>query len=124
MSKVMSAPAARMIQELGFMPLDYTVFAALISVGGSYILYMSEETTMITLTDNAVKKVQEFFQNEPEAKGKSLRIALEAGGCSGFQYAFGFDVKRPDDSEVSCEGFSVLIDPQSAQHLKGSSVDY
>lgn len=79
---------------------------------------------MVTLTNSAVKKVQEFFQNEPEAKGKSLRIALEAGGCSGFQYAFGFDVKRPEDNEVTCDGFSVLIDPQSAQHLKGSNIDY
>jgi iron-sulfur cluster assembly protein len=79
---------------------------------------------MITLTESAVKKVQEFFKNEPDAKGKSLRVALEAGGCSGFQYAFAFDVKQPDDNEIACEGFSVLVDPQSAQFLKGSNIDY
>jgi len=79
---------------------------------------------MVTLTDSAVKKVQEFFQHEPQAKGKALRVALEPGGCSGFQYAFAFDVKRPEDNEIPCDGFSVLIDPKSAQYLKDSKIDY
>src|SRR5579859_2589976 len=79
---------------------------------------------LVTLTDSAANKVREFFQNDPEAKGKALRIALQPGGCSGFQYAFAFDTKRPEDNEMPCEGFSVLIDPQSAQYLKGSQIDY
>ncbi|MBI4424251.1 MAG: iron-sulfur cluster assembly accessory protein [Elusimicrobia bacterium] len=79
---------------------------------------------MITLTESAVKKVQEFFNAEPAAKGKALRIAVEAGGCSGYQYAFGFDTKRDGDNEIAADGFSVLIDPQSAGFLKDSKVDY
>ena len=79
---------------------------------------------MVTLTESAVQKVREFFAGDPEAKGKSLRIGLESGGCSGYRYAFGFDVKRPEDSEVPCDGFTVLLDPQSAGYLQGSRIDY
>lgn len=81
-------------------------------------------TLMITLTESAVKKVQEFFQAEPEAKGKALRIAVESGGCSGFQYAFSFDDKKAEDAILALDGFSVLIDPRSAGYLKDSRVDY
>ncbi|MBI4345349.1 MAG: iron-sulfur cluster assembly accessory protein [Elusimicrobia bacterium] len=79
---------------------------------------------MITLTPSAVKKVQEFFQVEPSAKGKALRIAVQPGGCSGYSYAFGFDDKRDGDNEIVSDGFNVLIDPQSAGFLKDSKVDY
>ena len=79
---------------------------------------------MVTLTPSAVKKVQEFFQVEPTAKGKSLRIAVQAGGCSGYQYAFGFDSKQDGDNEITANGFSVLIDPKSAGFLKDSKIDY
>ncbi len=79
---------------------------------------------MITLTPSAVKKVQEFFTVEPAAKGKSLRIAVQPGGCSGYSYAFGFDNKKDGDNEIISDGFSVLIDAQSAGFLKASTVDY
>lgn len=79
---------------------------------------------LVTLSESATKKVQEFFKNDPDAKGKSLRIALQPGGCSGFQYAFAFDAKQPEDNELAFDGFSVVIDPNSAQYLKGSKIDY
>ena len=77
-----------------------------------------------TLTARAQKKVVEFFASDPESKGKSLRISLEPGGCSGFQYAFSFDTKKAGDTEIACEGFSVLIGPESAPQLQGSIIDY
>ena len=79
---------------------------------------------MLTLTDNAVNKVREIFSADPEIQGKCLRVGLEPGGCSGFQYAFTFDEKRAGDAELSFDGFKVLVDPQSAQHLQGSRIDY
>jgi len=79
---------------------------------------------MITLTESAVKKVQEFFQAEPEAKGKALRVSVVPGGCSGYQYAFGFDVKKAEDHEIPCDGFTVLLDPQSAGFLDNSKIDF
>lgn len=79
---------------------------------------------MLTLTPNAVNKVKEFFTVEPESKGKCLRIAVEPSGCAGNQYAFGFDAKKDGDLEVPCGDFTLVLDPQSAQILDGSTVDY
>ncbi|MBI3548521.1 MAG: iron-sulfur cluster assembly accessory protein [Elusimicrobia bacterium] len=88
---------------------------------------MSETTTtipLLTLSDKATKKIQEFFATEADAKGKSLRVSLEPGGCSGYQYSFGFDVKKEGDNEIACDGFSVLVDANSSQYLKGSAIDF
>ncbi len=79
---------------------------------------------MITLTDSAVSKIQEFFKAEPSAQGKALRIAVQPGGCSGYEYAFGFDVKKDGDNEIPSNGFSILIDSQSAGFLKDSKIDF
>ena len=78
---------------------------------------------MVTLTENAVKKVREFFA-QPEAKGKSLRILVQPGGCSGYQYGFAFDMKKDGDNEIVSDGFSVLIDANSAPFLKGADIDF
>jgi iron-sulfur cluster assembly protein len=87
---------------------------------------MIEQTlpTLLTLTPAAMKKVQELFAGDPESKGKSLRIGLEPGGCSGFQYAFSFDEKKAGDTEIPCDGFKVLVDAQSANFLRNTTVDY
>ena len=79
---------------------------------------------MITLTERAGAKVRELIENAPEAKGKSLRIALKPGGCSGWEYDFTFDSKRPDDHEIACGNFAVLLDPKSAGFLQNSRLDY
>ena len=81
-------------------------------------------TLTLTLTDSAVKKVKEFFSVEPSAKGKSLRIAVQPGGCSGYKYAFGFDDKRDGDFEIASDGFSVVVDLQSAGFLKDAKINY
>lgn len=78
---------------------------------------------MLTLTPQAVKKVSEFFA-DPEAKGKSLRIGVKPGGCSGYEYAFSFDDKKDGDTELAFDGVKVLIDPNSAPFLKESEIDY
>lgn len=79
---------------------------------------------MVTLTPAAVEKIKTFFQQEETAKGKALRIAVEKGGCSGYQYAFMFDEKKDGDQEASFEGFSVVVDAESDTFLSGSTVDY
>ena len=53
-----------------------------------------------------------------------MRLYVEKGGCSGLQYGMVFDQKRPDDLEASHFGVSVLVDPFSADYLRGSVVDY
>ncbi len=79
---------------------------------------------VVALTDSAVKKVKEIFAAEADAKGKSLRIAVVPGGCSGFEYAFSFDAKQADDAEVAFDGFNVLVDSRSAGYLKNSTIDF
>ena len=79
---------------------------------------------ILTLTPNAVNKLKSLAENDPQAKGKSVRIVLEAGGCSGYQYGFSLDEKKEGDTDLNFDGVTVLVDPESAQHLKGSVVDY
>ena len=78
----------------------------------------------VSLTPNAVTKIKSLTENDPQAKGKSLRIFLEAGGCSGYQYGFTYDEKKEGDMVLSEDGISVVIDAESAKLLSGSVVDY
>ncbi len=79
---------------------------------------------IVTLTPNSIAKVKSLMATDPQAQGKNLRVFMEAGGCSGYQYGFTFDEKKQGDLEASFEGVTVLIDAQSAEHLKGSVIDY
>ena len=55
---------------------------------------------------------------------KKLRVFVETGGCSGFQYGMSLDVSKPEDQEIISEGVAVLLDPTSLAYLQGSSVDF
>ena len=78
----------------------------------------------LTLTDRAVEKVKDFAAKMPEAAGKALRVFIQGGGCSGFQYGFTFDDKRPTDHVVKARDIEVLVDPASAAKLQGATVDF
>ena len=79
---------------------------------------------MLTLTPKAVEKIQSFFQNEESAKGKNLRIMLKPSGCAGYEYAFGFDEKKAEDTLLPQEGFAVVIDNNSLPLLENATIDY
>ena len=79
---------------------------------------------MLTLTTNAVSKVKDYSESNEKYRDKYLRIFIQGGGCSGFQYGFAFDEKRDGDNILEEDGISVLVDPQSMIHLSGSKVDY
>ena len=79
---------------------------------------------MLTLTPKAVEKIQSFFQAEESAKGKALRVMLKPSGCAGFEYALGFDEKRPDDHVISQSGFDVVVDPNSLPMIAEATIDY
>jgi iron-sulfur cluster insertion protein len=81
-------------------------------------------TPVLTVTERAVDKVKYFAGQMPEALGKPLRIFIQGGGCSGFQYGFTFDDKRADDHVIEAAEVTIVVDPQSAIYLKGSKVDY
>ncbi len=88
---------------------------------------MNTETpteAVVSLTENAAAQVKQIIANEPENAGKTLRVYVESGGCSGMQYGMTFDERRPDDAAVEQHGVSVLVDPFSANYLRGALVDY
>ncbi|MCY4493965.1 MAG: iron-sulfur cluster insertion protein ErpA [Acidimicrobiaceae bacterium] len=79
---------------------------------------------MITLTDSAVSKVDEFLTAEGE-DGLALRVSVRPGGCSGFSYEMYFDnEKASDDMAVAFGPVDVVVDPSSAQLLEGATLDY
>lgn len=78
---------------------------------------------MITLTARAARQVR-TMQAELDAPGKSLRVLVESGGCSGFQYGMSFDEPKPDDVRFESEGVPLLVDPTSLAYLSGSHIDF
>lgn len=78
----------------------------------------------MTLTESAVTKLQELIAEEGNPD-LMLRVFVQGGGCSGFQYGFTFDeVKNEDDFDFAFDGVKVLIDGMSMQYLEGSTVDF
>ena len=77
----------------------------------------------ITLTDRAATRIREIVQREP---GKAaLRVAVNGGGCSGFQYEFQLtDVLAEDDLVIERGGARALVDPVSQGFLAGSEIDF
>ena len=81
-------------------------------------------TTPITITPKAAGKVREFLAAEDDG-AEVLRIAVQGGGCSGFQYALGFDRGPQDgDNELESHGVPVVVDPFSAPYLAGTEIDW
>ena len=85
-------------------------------------------TQLIIFTPAAVKKVIGFSQTNPEAEGKLLRLYVQGGGCSGFEYGFKFDEKKEGDYVLPQghgeESIEVLVDPFSLPFLQSCTVDY
>jgi iron-sulfur cluster assembly accessory protein len=79
--------------------------------------------TGITLTERAARRINDVL--EGERAGAMLRISVNGGGCSGFQYAFDVSTDRAaDDILVERDGAVVVVDPMSLQFLEGSTVDF
>ncbi|MFM7224016.1 MAG: iron-sulfur cluster insertion protein ErpA [Actinomycetota bacterium] len=79
---------------------------------------------MIALTDTATTKVKELLDAEGQPE-LFLRVAVRPGGCSGYSYEMFFDSEQADDDLATAYGdVTVVVDPASAQHLTGASLDY
>ena len=79
---------------------------------------------MITVTEKAAEKIQEFMKEEAESP-EYLRVYVQGGGCSGLSYGMGFE-QAPDEDDIVMEenGVKLLVDSYSVDHLQGASVDY
>jgi iron-sulfur cluster insertion protein len=81
------------------------------------------ETSEITLTDNAARRVEEIATKL--GKHAVLRLSVEGGGCSGFQYKFGLaDDIESDDIIAATAGAKLVVDPVSIDLVRGSAVDF
>lgn len=84
----------------------------------------STTTTELNLSDNCVKRLQAILKNSSE----NLRVFVEGGGCSGFQYKFTVEsdnnINKEQDQILEREGVKVVVDKDSLELLKGSTVDY
>ena len=64
------------------------------------------------------------MQTDMNVSQKPLRVFVETGGCSGFQYGMSFDEPKPDDTQLESEGVKIVIDPASLAYLSGSAIDF
>lgn len=78
----------------------------------------------IVFTDAAATKVRELLEDE-DNPDLNLRVFIQGGGCSGFQYGFTFDEKFEDGDQAFANGdVKLIVDPMSFQYLMGAEVDY
>ena len=77
----------------------------------------------VTVSERAVQRIGEILKAEPP--GTMLRVSVEGGGCSGFQYKFDMErAQAEDDLVIAREGAVILIDPVSVRYMAGSEIDF
>ncbi|MGL4729693.1 MAG: iron-sulfur cluster insertion protein ErpA [Bosea sp. (in: a-proteobacteria)] len=77
----------------------------------------------VALTETAARRIREVMASE--VSGSKLRVSVDGGGCSGFQYIFGIEPGgNADDIRIERDGATVLIDPVSLELLAGSTIDF
>ncbi len=80
---------------------------------------------MIEITDKGAEKVHEFLASQQADLGVAgLRVGVRGGGCSGFQYQLAFDEQRESDVVFESHGLKLLVDGESLQFVRGSTIDY
>lgn len=78
---------------------------------------------MITLTARAADRVRSM-QQELQGEDKLLRVFVESGGCSGFQYGMSFDESKDGDTTFESEGVRIVMDQSSLAYMEGSRIDF
>jgi len=78
---------------------------------------------MVTLSPQAARQIRSMHA-ELNAPDKRLRVFVESGGCSGFQYGMSFDDAKADDVVAESEGLQILLDPASHAYLQGSRIEF
>lgn len=80
--------------------------------------------TPLLFTSSAASKVADLIREEGNP-ALMLRVYIQGGGCSGFQYGFTFDeAVQEGDTEIVTDGVTLLVDPMSMQYLSGAEIDY
>ena len=79
---------------------------------------------MLEITEAAANKLKEYTKAGSSEEGRSLRIKVIGGGCSGFRYEFVFDINKTGDLVEKAHGISVFIDPKTSLYMAGSRLDF
>jgi iron-sulfur cluster assembly protein len=79
---------------------------------------------MINVTDSAVRQLRLLLQEQVPTTRKGLRVQIAKGGCSGLQYEMSLDGQKEGDSIVEKDGVEFLVDRESADYLRGATLDY
>jgi iron-sulfur cluster assembly accessory protein len=88
-------------------------------------LARGENQAMISLTTKAAEKVKGILDQEKASLPQGgLRIYVQGGGCSGFQYGMVLDEMADGDEILEVQGVKVIVDPMSLRYLEGAEVDY
>ena len=82
------------------------------------------EAPMINVTDNAVQQLRSLLASRTDAERKGLRVQIAKGGCSGLQYEMVLDAPKEGDAVIERDGVEFLVDDESAQLLRGATLDY
>lgn len=91
---------------------------------GSDMNTATQTEAIVSLTEDAASEVKSMLQNDAANAGKTLRVYVEKGGCSGLQYGLVFDEQRENDRRAEFFGVPVLVDDFSASYLRGAVVDF
>ncbi|HVT72014.1 MAG TPA: iron-sulfur cluster insertion protein ErpA [Lacunisphaera sp.] len=78
---------------------------------------------MLTLSPRAAQQVRSMHSAQGDERRK-LRVFVDAGGCSGFEYGMSFDLPKADDNVYESEGVQILVDPTSLAYLDGTHIDF
>lgn len=95
----------------------------MVAEANDYLERLHANKDTFTITKKAVDKLLALSAEE-EKKMIGLRVAVHAGGCSGYKYALDFTDEKAADDTVYDEGYPVFVDPASKEHLKGATLDY
>jgi iron-sulfur cluster assembly accessory protein len=79
---------------------------------------------MINVTQNAARQLRSLLEAQPKAAGKGLRVQISKGGCSGLHYEMAVDERKAGDSVVQRDGVEFFIDQESAERLRGATLDF
>ena len=86
---------------------------------------IGQRPSPVSLTDAAVGKITELLTAETDGESLALRVAVRPGGCSGYSYDMFFDAEVADDDIVRTFGtVKVVVDPESAELIKGATLDF
>jgi len=84
--------------------------------------FSNQKPSSIELTDSCVQRLSDLYQTD---SSRLLRVSVEGGGCSGFQYFFNLDSKfDAEDCVIEKNGAKIVIDRQSLEYLEGATVDF